>query len=54
MSEGSNISLGYYEALDLDCIVEKMRMMGNEKILLWGRSMGASTSNLNDIQLSFT
>ena len=47
MSEGSHISLGHHEARDLDAIVNNMRILGNKKILLWGRSMGAATSTYN-------
>jgi pimeloyl-ACP methyl ester carboxylesterase len=43
-SEGQHISLGHYEARDLDSVVKHVREKGNKKILLWGRSMGAVTS----------
>lgn len=45
-SEGSHISLGHYEAKDLECIIKKMRDYDNKKFHLWGRSMGAATSKL--------
>jgi predicted alpha/beta-fold hydrolase len=43
-SQGNFISLGHYESRDLDCMVRKMRVLGNRRFLLWGRSMGAATS----------
>ena len=46
LSDGSHISLGYHEARDLDAIVNNMRISGNRRFLLWGRSMGAATSML--------
>lgn len=47
ISEGEYISLGYYEWMDLQAIISMMLKKGNSKIHLWGRSMGAATSNLN-------
>ena len=37
------MSLGYYEAADLESIVSMIRNKNNDKIFLWGRSMGAAT-----------
>lgn len=45
MSEGSTISLGFRESEDLAAIIHEVRKLGNRRLLLWGRSMGASTSN---------
>lgn len=46
LSEGSHIGLGHHEARDLDVMVNNMRISGNRRFLLWGRSMGAATSTL--------
>jgi alpha/beta superfamily hydrolase len=52
-SQGNYISLGYYEARDLECAIRKMRAIGNRRFLLWGRSMGAATSKLSIILSHF-
>jgi len=44
LSQGNHISLGHYESKDLECMIQKLRLLGNRKFLLWGRSMGAATS----------
>ena len=42
LSEGEYVSLGYYEAMDLDTVVSYLQMSEDVKsIVLWGRSMGA-------------
>jgi predicted alpha/beta-fold hydrolase len=46
-SEGAFISLGHYESRDLESILKKLRLLGNRRFLLWGRSMGAATSKLS-------
>lgn len=46
MSEGQTISLGFRESEDLAAIVSEVRKLANRRLLLWGRSMGASTSNI--------
>ena len=44
-SEGDYISLGYYEKLDVHCIIEYLiKSKKVNKICLWGRSMGAVTA----------
>jgi len=44
-SEGEYISLGYYEKLDVHCIIEYLlKSKKVNKIGLWGRSMGAVTA----------
>ena len=44
-SEGEYISLGYYEKLDVHCIIEYLlKSKKVSKIGLWGRSMGAVTA----------
>lgn len=49
LSEGNKISLGFRESIDLAIIIAEARRRGNRKILLWGRSMGASTSTYASI-----
>lgn len=44
-SEGEYISLGYYEKMDVECIVEYLRKSNKVSTIgLWGRSMGAVTA----------
>ena len=44
-SEGEYISLGWYETLDVECIINYLRRSNKvSSIGLWGRSMGAVTS----------
>jgi fermentation-respiration switch protein FrsA (DUF1100 family) len=44
-SDGSHVSLGYYEREDLSCIVAHLRATNVvSTIALWGRSMGAATA----------
>ena len=44
-SDGDFISLGYYESIDTNFIINTLRTrFGFQKFLLWGRSMGAATS----------
>ena len=45
-SEGEKISLGYFEKLDLEMVVDHLSGEGYKKIALWGRSMGAATTIL--------
>jgi pimeloyl-ACP methyl ester carboxylesterase len=44
ISEGEFISLGFFEAIDLQTVISLVLGKGNSKIHLWGRSMGAATS----------
>lgn len=46
LSEGSFISLGYYEKDDIVTVVKHLKKQGARKIGLWGRSMGAVASLL--------
>jgi alpha-beta hydrolase superfamily lysophospholipase len=46
VSGGDTISLGYRESADLALMVAEARRRGNRRVVLWGRSMGASTSKL--------
>lgn len=42
LSDGEYVSLGYYEAMDLDTVVSYLDMSEDVKsVVLWGRSMGA-------------
>ncbi|OEU08727.1 alpha/beta-hydrolase, partial [Fragilariopsis cylindrus CCMP1102] len=46
-SDGDYVSLGYYERTDLDCVVQHLQRVygnGNNEIVIWGRSMGASAA----------
>lgn len=54
LSEGEHISLGYYEAVDLEAMISEMKRKGNKRFMLWGRSMGAATSKCVLMQLSCT
>lgn len=44
MSDGDNISYGFHEKDDLDCVVKNLKQLKYiSKICIWGRSMGAHT-----------
>lgn len=44
-SEGEYISLGWYETLDIECVINFLRSSNKVSTIgLWGRSMGAVTS----------
>eukprot|EP00536_Pseudo-nitzschia_multiseries_P008038 jgi/Psemu1/240818/estExt_Genewise1.C_1970030 len=49
-SDGDYVSLGYYERVDLECLIQYLKSTyggpdGNDlEVILWGRSMGASTA----------
>jgi pimeloyl-ACP methyl ester carboxylesterase len=44
-SDGDYVSLGYYERYDLETMIQYLQQnYGNLEIVLWGRSMGASTA----------
>ncbi|CAB9496772.1 Family with sequence similarity 108, member [Seminavis robusta] len=44
-SDGEYVSLGYYERFDLECVLQYLQnRYRNLEIVLWGRSMGASTA----------
>ncbi len=46
-SDGSTISLGFYEKLDVECVVKHLRGTGSVSTIgIWGRSMGAATALL--------
>lgn len=46
-SEGKYISLGYFEAQDLNIIIDMLEsQFGFQQFILWGRSMGATVSIL--------
>jgi pimeloyl-ACP methyl ester carboxylesterase len=46
-SDGDTISLGFYEKLDVECVVKHLRDSGRvSSIGIWGRSMGAATALL--------
>lgn len=46
-SEGEYVTLGYFERLDVKCVVDYLRKCGRVSgISLWGRSMGAVTALL--------
>lgn len=48
LSEGENITLGYYEKDDLSAVIDSLRESGQvSTIALWGRSMGAATALLH-------
>lgn len=54
ISEGENISLGFNEKNDVALILDYMRnRMFLENIVIWGRSMGATTALLYDYKVSF-
>ena len=47
LSDGDYVSLGYFERYDLECILQHLQHTykdSNLEIVLWGRSMGASTA----------
>eukprot|EP00548_Thalassiothrix_antarctica_P017907 CAMPEP_0194189846 /NCGR_PEP_ID=MMETSP0154-20130528/60559_1 /TAXON_ID=1049557 /ORGANISM="Thalassiothrix antarctica, Strain L6-D1" /LENGTH=477 /DNA_ID=CAMNT_0038911301 /DNA_START=97 /DNA_END=1530 /DNA_ORIENTATION=- len=45
LSDGDYVSLGYYERYDLECVLQYLQTRyPNLEIVLWGRSMGASTA----------
>ena len=47
-SEGTFISLGYFEQHDLLDVIQHMKQFTNiSKFILWGRSMGAATALLH-------
>lgn len=46
MSDGETVSLGFHEARDLNSMIVEMEKRGNRQFILWGRSMGASTSTV--------
>eukprot|EP00339_Tiarina_fusa_P008228 CAMPEP_0117082804 /NCGR_PEP_ID=MMETSP0472-20121206/58316_1 /TAXON_ID=693140 ORGANISM="Tiarina fusus, Strain LIS" /NCGR_SAMPLE_ID=MMETSP0472 /ASSEMBLY_ACC=CAM_ASM_000603 /LENGTH=89 /DNA_ID=CAMNT_0004811203 /DNA_START=13 /DNA_END=278 /DNA_ORIENTATION=- len=45
-SDGDYVSLGYFERYDLECLLQYLqkRYGSDLEIVLWGRSMGASTA----------
>ncbi|CAE7435940.1 yqkD [Symbiodinium sp. CCMP2592] len=45
-SEGEFISLGHFEQLDLQVLIQHLRNLGARLLGLWGRSMGAVTAIL--------
>ena len=50
-SDGPYVSLGYYERYDLECVLQYLQQThGNVDIVLWGRSMGASTALMHASQ----
>jgi pimeloyl-ACP methyl ester carboxylesterase len=50
-SEGDYVSLGYHERFDLECVLQYLqRRYQNLEIVLWGRSMGASTALMHASQ----
>mmetsp|Transcript_15767 Transcript_15767/g.32294 ORF Transcript_15767/g.32294 Transcript_15767/m.32294 type:complete len:528 (+) Transcript_15767:59-1642(+) len=59
-SDGDYVSLGYYERVDLDCLIQYLKRVyggpdGDDlEIVLWGRSMGASTALMHAGKKSFT
>lgn len=59
-SEGDYVSLGFYERVDLDCLIQYLKGVyggpnGDDlEIILWGRSMGASTALMHAGKKSFT
>jgi len=59
-SDGDYVSLGYYERVDLDCLIQHLKRTyggpdGNDlEVILWGRSMGASTALMHAGKKSFT
>jgi len=45
LSDGDYVSLGYYERYDLECVLQYLQTRyPHLEIVLWGRSMGASTA----------
>lgn len=59
-SDGDWVSLGYYERVDLECMLHYLKRVyggpdGTDlEIILWGRSMGASTALMHAGKKSFT
>eukprot|EP00534_Pseudo-nitzschia_fraudulenta_P007886 CAMPEP_0201146088 /NCGR_PEP_ID=MMETSP0851-20130426/7797_1 /ASSEMBLY_ACC=CAM_ASM_000631 /TAXON_ID=183588 /ORGANISM="Pseudo-nitzschia fraudulenta, Strain WWA7" /LENGTH=536 /DNA_ID=CAMNT_0047421521 /DNA_START=475 /DNA_END=2085 /DNA_ORIENTATION=+ len=59
-SDGDYVSLGYFERVDLECLIQYLkRVYGGRdgtdlEIILWGRSMGASTALMHAGKKSFT
>mmetsp|Transcript_2182 Transcript_2182/g.5810 ORF Transcript_2182/g.5810 Transcript_2182/m.5810 type:complete len:399 (+) Transcript_2182:400-1596(+) len=59
-SDGDYVSLGYYERVDLECVIQYLKRVyggpdGTDlEIILWGRSMGASTALMHAGKKSFT
>jgi len=59
-SDGDWVSLGYYERVDLECLLQHLKRVyggpdGTDlEIILWGRSMGASTALMHAGKKSFT
>lgn len=59
-SDGDYVSLGYYERVDLECLIQYLKKVyggpdGNDlELILWGRSMGASTALMHAGKKSFT
>lgn len=50
-SDGDYVSLGYYERYDLETMLQYLQQTyGNLEIVLWGRSMGASTALMHASQ----
>jgi pimeloyl-ACP methyl ester carboxylesterase len=50
-SDGDYVSLGYYERYDLEAMLQHLQQTyGNLEIVLWGRSMGASTALMHASQ----
>ena len=44
-SDGEYISLGYYESIDTNFIINSLKnQYGFDKFILWGRSLGAATA----------
>lgn len=45
-SEGKYVSLGFFEAMDVEVVITyvKQQSYSNGKIFLWGRSMGGGTA----------
>jgi len=59
-SDGDWVSLGYYERVDLECLIQYLKRVyggpdGTDlEIILWGRSMGASAALMHAGKKSFT
>jgi pimeloyl-ACP methyl ester carboxylesterase len=59
-SDGDWVSLGYYERVDLECMLHYLKRVyggpdGTDlEIILWGRSMGASTALMHAGKKNFT
>lgn len=52
-SDGDYVSLGYYERYDLECLLQHLQELhGDIEIVLWGRSMGASTALMHVSELT--